>query len=159
VRLDGHDRRVGSRTFELSTTVPASPGRSIDFLMDLGAHRGLHPFLVSAEVVSEGSGPDGPWWDWRVHERPPLGPWHYSLRFPAHLVRTGPATMRSRVRAAPGCRLESTTQAVAVTGGTRLVEQTEVFAPPPLLGYIERQARAAHTRTYERLPAELSAGS
>jgi hypothetical protein len=154
----GHHRYVGSRTFHVSTTVSVSPGRAIDFLMDLGSHRGLHPFLVSAEIVSEGSGPDGPWWDWKVHERPPLGPWHYSVRFPAYLVRTGPAAMRSRVRAAPGCRLESTTEGVAVDSGTRLVEQTVVFAPPLLLSYVERQARAAHTRTYERLPAELSVG-
>ena len=138
--------------------MPASPGRSIDFLMDLGRHRGLHPFLVSAEVVSQGSGPDGPWWEWRVHERPPLGPWRYSIRFPAHLVRTGPAAMRALVRAAPGCRLESTTHATSVDGSTRLVEQTVVTAPWPLLGYLERQARAAHARTYERLPAELSVG-
>jgi hypothetical protein len=150
---------VGSRSFQLATTVPVSPARAIDFLMDLGSHRGLHPFLVTAEIVSEGSGPDGPWWDWRVHERPPLGPWHYSVRFPAHLVRTGPTTMRSRVRAAPGCLLESTTQGEAVGGGTRLVEHTEVLAPPLLLAYIERHARAAHTRTYERLPQELAGPS
>ncbi len=138
--------------------MPGTPERAIDFLVDLGRHRGLHPFLVSAEIVAEGSGPDGAWWDWRVHERPPLGPWHYSIRFPAHLVRTGPATMRSRVRAAPGCRLESTTRAVAVAGSTHLVEETVVSAPRLLLGYMEREARAAHTRTYARLPAELSVG-
>ena len=38
--------------------------------MDLDHHHGLHPFLVSAEVVAHGDGDDGAWWDWTVLERP-----------------------------------------------------------------------------------------
>jgi hypothetical protein len=60
--------------------------------------------------------------------------------------------MSVRVRVAPGCRLRSTTRAEAVDAGCRLVEQTAVTAPWPVLGYMTRQGEAAHKRTYSLLP-------
>ena len=144
------------RSFTLSTSVAVGPERAVDFLMDLEHHHGLHPFLVSATVVSSGQSPDGPWWDWRVLERPALGPVHYPIRFPARLVRTSPTSIQGHVRAAPGCRLTTTTLATRLAGGTRVMESTVVRAPKPLLGYMADQAETAHRRTYERLAEELA---
>ncbi|MFI8526261.1 hypothetical protein ACIGB8_17510 [Promicromonospora sukumoe] len=144
--------------FELTTSVPVGPHAAIDFLTDLTRHQGLHPYLVSADVVAEGTGPDGPWQEWRVVERPRLGPLRYTIRFPARVVRDGD-TMTSSVRAAPGCTLRTVTRATPAGDGdgtsTLLTETTEVIAPWPVAGYMTRQARAAHERTFALLPGEL----
>ncbi len=136
--------------------MPAAPEAVVDFLMDLDRHRGLHPFLVSAEVVAHGVGEAGPWWEWRVLERPRLGPVRYPIRFPARLVRTSPTSMESWVGAAPGCVLRSVTSAaVEGDGSTSVVERTRVSAPRPAVAYMERQARTAHQRTFGLLPTAV----
>ena len=147
---------MATRSFELTTTVPVAPEDAIDFLVDLTRHRGLHPFLVSAEVVTSGVDADGPWTDWRVVERPPLGPFRYSIRFPARMRRTSPSSMTGDVRAAPGCTLLTATEATADGTGSVLRESTVVSAPWLLLGYMTREARRAHARTYSLLPSELA---
>ncbi len=143
---------MGSRRFEVVTTLPVVPEAAIDFLMDLNRHLGLHPFLAAVTVVGTGTSPDGPWWDWMVEERPTVGPFRYRLRFPTRTTRTSATSMGVRVRVAPGCRLHSTTRAEAVDGGCRVVEQTAVTAPWPALGYMTREGEAAHARTYSLLP-------
>jgi hypothetical protein len=149
---------VTTLRFELTTSVAVGPSAAIDFLTDLTRHRGLHPYLVSADVVAEGTGPDGPWQEWRVVERPRLGPLRYTIRFPARVVRDGD-TMTSSVRAAPGCTLRTVTRATPAGdddgAGALLTETTEVTAPWPVAGYMTRQARAAHERTFALLPGEL----
>jgi hypothetical protein len=149
---------MGGRRFEVSTSLGCTPERAVDFLMDLDRHRGLHPFLESATVTDSGTGPDGEWWDWRVVERPRVGRWRYRIRFRARMTRTSPTTMTAVVRAAPGCWLRSWTSAEAADGGCRLVETTEVAAPWPVLGYMARTGRAAHERTYSRLPGAAGLG-
>jgi DNA-binding transcriptional LysR family regulator len=146
---------MGRRVFEVSATVPVGPSAVVDFLMDLTRHRGLHPFLVSASVAATGTSSEGPWWEWRVEERPRLGPVRYRLRFPARLTRTSSASMTAVVRAGPGCSLCSTTTARADGDGCRVVETAEVTAPWPVLGYMARQGEAAHVRTFARLPEVL----
>ena len=139
----------------MSVAVPGSPEAAIDFLMDLNRHMGLHPFLTSVTVVGTGTSPEGLYWDWSVEERPTVGPFRYRLRFPTRMTRTSATSMTAMVRAAPGCRLRSTTRAYTADGGCRLVEQTEVTAPWPVLGYMARQGEAAHRRTYSLLPRAL----
>jgi hypothetical protein len=146
---------VTTRSFELTTSVPVGPHVAIDFLTDLTRHRGLHPYLVSAEIVASGTGPDGPWQDWRVVERPRLGPLRYTLRFPARVERSADDVMTSAVRAAPGCTLRTVTRATSAPDGAVLTETTEVTAPWPVAGYMTGQARTAHERTFALLPAEL----
>ncbi|HEV6955252.1 MAG TPA: SRPBCC family protein [Promicromonospora sp.] len=148
---------MATRRFELTARVPVPPDAAIDALADLTRHAGLHPFFVSAQVVGTGSGPDGPWQDWRVVERPPLGPLRYRLRFGARVARPDARTMVTAVRAAPGCTLRTTTQA-APDGdgdGAILTETTHVTAPLAVVGYMARQARVAHERVLARLPGHL----
>lgn len=145
---------MGRRRFTVSAVVAAPPAAALDFLADLHRHRGLHPFLVSAEVVAEGDD----WREWQVHERPRLGPLGYSVRFRARLVRTRPDRLLGQVRLPPGVRLDSDTTATVVPAGTRLVETTDVVAPGPLLGYVARNAERAHARTFALLPGELASG-
>jgi hypothetical protein len=147
---------VATRTFDLTTTVGVTPTATIDFLLDLNRHRGLHPYLQSATVVETGSDAAGPWSQWDVVERPRLGPFRYSIRFPARMQRTSSTSMLGTVRAAPGCYLTTVTTAVEVDGQTQLSETTTVTAPWLLVGYMSSQARIAHTRTYSLLPAELA---
>jgi hypothetical protein len=152
---------VATRSFDLTTTVPVAPETAIDFLVDLARHHGLHPYVVSAEVVARGDGADGTWHDWRVVERPRAGPFRYTIRFPARMTRTSPTSMRGDVTAAPGCTLITTTQASgsaasAAQQETTLHETTVVTAPLPLVGYMTRQARLAHARTFSLLPTELA---
>ena len=148
---------MATRTFELATHVDVEPEAVIDLLVDLTRHRGIHPFVVSAEVVAEGDDSEGSWQDWRVVERPRLGPFRYTIRFPARMRRTTPTSMVGTVRAAPGCSLITTTAAIRGDDGTEVHETTTVTAPRLLLGYMTSQARVAHARTYSLLPAELAA--
>jgi hypothetical protein len=146
---------MATRSFELTTTVPVPPAAAIDFLVDLSRHHGLHPYVVVAEVVASGEDEAGSWQDWRVVERPRLGPFRYTIHFPARMTRTSPSSMRGDVTAAPGCTLVTTTSAVAEGASATLHETTVVRAPLPLVGYMTRQARLAHARTFSLLPGEL----
>lgn len=162
---------MSRRSFTLTTTVPGSPEAAVDFLADLAAHRGLHAYLESAQVVGHGSSDEGEWVDWRVVERPRLGPLRYRIRFPARMVRTSPTTLVGRVVAAPGCTLVTTTTATLLSGsrsgpgadlsdvepaGVELREVCEVSAPWPVVGYMTRHARIAHERTYALIADELA---
>ena len=162
---------MATRSFELTATVPVAPEAAIDFLVDLERHRGLHPYVVSAVVVASGTDAAGSWHNWRVVERPRFGPFRYTITFPARMTRTSPTSMRGDVTAAPGCTLVTTTQASSSTASgpshettphettlheTTLHETTVVTAPLPLVGYMTRQARLAHARTFSLLPTELA---
>lgn len=147
---------MATQTFELTTTVPVTAEAAIDFLVDLRRHHGLHPYVVTAEIVAHGVDADGTWNVWRVVERPRLGPFRYTIRFPARMTRTSPTSMRGDVIAARGCTLTTTTHATPSGAGAELHEVTVVTAPRPLIGYMTRQARLAHARRFEVLPAELS---
>lgn len=149
---------MATRSFELTASVVAEPQAAIDFLMDLARHRGLHPYLASADVVAAGTDEGGPWTQWRVVERPRLGPLRYSIGFPARMQRTSDSSMIGTVRAAPGCYLRTVTHADRVEERTVLTEVTTVTAPRLLLGYMTSQARLAHARTYSLLPRELTNG-
>lgn len=149
---------MAQRYFELSTVVPVSPEEAIDFLTDLRRHKGLHPYLAEAQVVEEGDSVDGHWQQWRVHERPRLGPIRYSIRFGARLTRTSPTSFTSWVLVAPGCTIEAGTVATesSTPGASVVDERAMVRAPGLLLGYMASQAELAHTRTFTRLPEALS---
>ena len=85
--------------------MPGDPEAAVDFLADLPRHVGLHPFLVSATVVA--SGHDGGGALVGLRDRRAAAPrrLRYTMRFPVHVVRTSPTSVRSDVRALPGCRL------------------------------------------------------
>lgn len=153
----GHDGAVATRTFVLDTLVDATPEAAIDFLAQLDRHRGLHPYLQEAERVGRGTAPDGDWVEWRIVERPRLGPFRYTIRFPARVTRTSATSMASSVRAAQGCTLVSLTAASPTDAGTRVSETVTVTAPGLLVDYMHRQALLAHKRTYSLLPRELAA--
>lgn len=97
---------MAQRTFELATVAPVEPEAAIDFLTDLTRHRGLHPYLVDARITEHGDSDAGPWNQWRVHERPRLGPFRYSIRFGARLTRTSACcrTSSPEASAAEGLR-------------------------------------------------------
>jgi len=147
---------VPERVIDLSTTVPTTPAVVLDFLLDLNRHHGLHPFLVRAEVVDEGVSPEGEWRQWQVLERPKLGPLRYPISFGARLTRTSETSFRTDVRAAPGCTISATTDAVESPDGCRVTERAVVRAPRLLLGYMAGQAGTAHARTFRLLPTALA---
>jgi hypothetical protein len=146
---------MSTRAFELATRVPVSPEAAIDFLGDLAAHRGMHPYLVEARVIESGVDDGVPWDDWRIVERPRIGPLAYTIRFPARMRRTSATTMTGDVLAAPGCRLVTSTRAEADGTGALVTESTVVTAPALLVGYMAKHARLAHERTYSLLAEEL----
>ncbi|WP_127504197.1 SRPBCC family protein [Actinoplanes solisilvae] len=147
---------MATRTFELTTQVEAPPEVVLDFLTSFDRHRGLHPYLVSATVVDEGTGGEGPWRDWRVVERPRLGPIRYTIRFAARVTRTSDMSFRTDTGAGPGVLLAVAMTVTPNDQGTLVRETTTVTAPGPLIGYVTRQARAAHARVFRLLPAEVA---
>ena len=147
---------MATRTFDLEATVGVPPAEAIDFLTQLDRHHGLHPYIQGAERTAHGSDDEGPWVEWEVVDRPKLGPFPYTIRFPSRVTRISLSSYVSRVKAAPGCTLEIRAHASVTDAGTRVVETVVVSAPRPLVGYMTRQALLAHTRTFELLPGELS---
>lgn len=132
-----------------------SPTAVIDFLAELSRHRGIHPYLESAVVVQTGMDASGAWTEWRVVERPRLGPLRYRIRFGARMIRSTASSLVGVVHAAPGCDLTTSTRAVRTADRTVVTESTTVTAPLPLVGYMTAQARIAHTRTFALLSREL----
>lgn len=147
---------MATRTFDVEATVGVPPAEVIDFLTQLDRHHGLHPYIQGAERTAHGSDDEGPWVEWEVVDRPKLGPFPYTIRFPSRVTRISLSSYVSRVKAAPGCTLEIRAHASVTDAGTRVVETVVVSAPRPLVGYMTRQALLAHTRTFELLPGELS---
>ncbi|HSN10550.1 MAG TPA: hypothetical protein VLS51_00375, partial [Propionibacteriaceae bacterium] len=145
------------RTFELRTAVPVPPEAAVDFLSDLARHRGLHPYLAEGVVTGRGRSDNGEWTQWRVRERPRLGPFRYSISFGARLTRTSPTSFDAYVLAAPGCTIHSSTEASpGDEPGTALVrERSIVTAPRLLLSYMAHHAEIAHARTFRLLPDVL----
>lgn len=152
----GQNEPVATRSFVLDALVPVAPETAIDFLAQLDRHRGLHAYLQSAEIVDRGSDASGEWTQWRIVERPRLGPFRYTIRFPARVTRTSPTSLRSSVIAAPGCTLVSTTEADMTDAGGRVSETVTVSAPWMLVAYMHRHALLAHRRTYAALPGVLA---
>lgn len=153
--LPRHDGGVVTRTFDVETAVSVAPRAVIDFLLRLDQHRGLHAYVQRAEPAASGVTEEGAWTDWRVSETPRFGPFRYTLRFRARMTRTSTTSLTGRVRPAPGCLLTTHTTAIARNGGTHVTESVTVSAPWPLVGYVQRQARIAHTRMFELLPQAL----
>lgn len=149
---------MAQREFELTTVLQVGPEAAIDFLTDLTRHRGLHPYLVDAYITVHGTSDAGPWAEWRVHERPALGPLRYSIRFGARLTRTSPSSFSSWVLAAPGCTIDAVTSARPgeAPGTCVLDERAVVTAPAPLVAYMSHHAELAHARTFQRLPDVLA---
>jgi hypothetical protein len=147
---------VVHRSFELSAVVDVPPEQAVDVLVDLSAHLGLHPLLVSATVLGAGRSAEGDWVRWALEDRLGAGPLRVPFRYEALLTRTSPTSFTSDVRPAPGSRLRGSTTAADHPSGTLLIERTEVTGPRPLVGYTTRQARVAHERTYGLLPGLLS---
>ena len=146
---------MATRTFDLETSVAVAPDEAIAFLLRLDRHPGLHPYFTRAEIVAEGSDAVGPWTEWTVTETSRIGLFSYPLRFPARTIRTSGTSMTSVVRPARGCRLDITARAAGIAGGARITEHVAVSAPPPLLGYLTRQANFARGRLFERLSDAL----
>lgn len=153
---------MSRRSFALRTSVPCTPEAALDFLADLAAHRGLHPYLESATKVGRAAEGFRTTERWRVVERPRLGRLRYRIRFTAQMSRMSPTVLLGHVVAAPGCTLDTTTIATSVAGATDGTVETElhetciVVAPWPLVGYMTRHALAAHQRTYLLLPGEIA---
>lgn len=148
---------MAKRAFELSSVVPVTPEAVVDFLTDLTRHRGLHPYLAEAHVTERGRSEAGDWAQWRVRERPRLGPFRYSISFGARLTRTSTTSFDAYVLAAPGCTIHSSTQASpGDEPGTAVVrEHSLVTAPLLLLSYMAHHAEIAHARTFRVLPDVL----
>jgi hypothetical protein len=119
---------VAIRTFELTTAVPRAPEAVIDFLEDLSRHRGLHPYLVSADVVA------------RMHRN--------SATSMSGDVRAAPGCSLRTTTVA-------TAQPEPASAST-VHEVTVVTAPWLVIGYMTRQAQLAHARTFSLLPRELA---
>lgn len=149
---------MARRTFQLRTTLPVDPVAAIEHQVGLAAHVGVHPYVRGVEVRAQGSDGEHQWVDYRVHERPTAFGIPYNFRFPVRMIRLSPTAFRSHVRAAPGCRLLIESSAAPAPGGCTLSEEVLVEAPLPLVGYVARRARQAHTQAYARLPEVLTGG-
>lgn len=135
---------MATRTLSLTTRLDHDPVVVLDFLAALDRHHGLHPFLQSAVLVRD----EPPVQEWEVVEKPG----RYRVRFRATLTRVTPTELHSDVDVMRGVRLRMVTS----MSGSTLTEHTTVSAPRPLIGYVTRQARVAHERTFSRLAGALS---
>jgi hypothetical protein len=112
---------------------------------------------VQAEQVTSGTDGDGHQFiDFMITERPALGPFRYTIKFPTRIVFTARHEFTSDVRAALGTHLVNVMRCVSEGNGTRITETVTVNAPWVTMAYVKRQAYIAHKRTFDLLPAVLS---
>lgn len=143
-------------SFMLATYAPVEPAFALAFLSDLSNHHDLHPFLVRADIVATYHNAQGQQVrQYRIIERPRLGPLRYTISFRADLTIVDESSYASEVWAALGTRLRNRMECAAEGAGTRIRETVEVEAPRLTLSYVRRQAHAAHARTLRLLPEVL----
>ena len=125
--------------------IPAPPGEVRAYYADLKNLAGVHPLIVSVNLISESVTDGAHETTYRIKDRVPVGfvtvPASYTaiMRVPAE----GPVT--SQAVQFPGIRLQARVSFDPVEGGTRLTESIQICAPRPLLGLTVRGAVAAHT--------------
>ena len=147
---------MSQASFELSAVVNADVETAFQFLSDLNNHRHLHPYFEKAEQIATDIDADGQRFiDFMITERPRLGPFRYTIRFPTRMVFTDQHEFRSYVRAALGTNLVNVMKVKQEGNGTRITEHVVVRAPWLTIHYVKQQAYLAHKRTFDLLPSVL----
>ncbi len=139
---------MATRTFDLTTHVPAAPEAVATFLTALDRHQGLHPYLVGATVVEEGVDSDGPWQLWSVTERPPVGPFRYTIKFVARLTRISATSWRTETTTWPGIQLSTETTVAPSAEASSATTDEATVAP---------SAEASDTTVHGATPVAPSA--
>jgi hypothetical protein len=142
--------------FELSTFVDTDLETTFQFLSDLNNHRYLHPYFVQAEQISSRQDSGGNLIkEFVITERPRLGPFRYTIKFPTKMTITVHHEFTSEVHAAFATHLVNSLKCESENNGTRVVETVIIHAPWLTIRYVKRQAYIAHKRTFDLLPSAL----
>lgn len=142
--------------FELSTFVNIDIDIAFRFLCDMNNHKHLHPYFVRAEQVSSQMDALGnPIYEFMITERPRLGPFRYTIKFPTTMTFTAPHQFKSEVRAAFQTHLLNTMRCEREKQGTRITETVDIRAPGLTIRYVKQQAYIAHKRSFDLLPSVL----
>jgi hypothetical protein len=142
--------------FELSTLVSTDVETTFHFLADLNNQRHLHPYFVQADEISSGKDSAGNLIkEFVITERPRLGPFRYTIKFPTTMTITGHHEFTSEVHAALGTHLVNRMRCESENTGTRVIETVTIHAPWLTIRYVKRQAYIAHKRSFDLLPSAL----
>jgi hypothetical protein len=142
---------VAEARFEQAVDLRASPEVVHAFLLDLHHHRDLHPLIERIEDLPPA--PERPAARrYRVIDRFRFGPVSFRTAYVTELEDVSTSEIRGRAWQSPGIEV-ATHYAIAPApgGGTRLREECVLSAPSLMVGFVRRQAEAAHRATFAKL--------
>jgi carbon monoxide dehydrogenase subunit G len=143
--------------FEQTIDVRVPPEAVHTFLTDLHRYRALHPLIERIEDLP--SAPERPGARrYRVIDRLRFGPLRFRTAYIAEVEPTSPTEVHGTAWQNPGVEVHTRYRVSPSPEGTTLREEAVVKAPCLLLGYVRRQARAAHRETLEKLKTHLERG-
>ena len=140
--------------FQHAIELRVPPETLLSFLSDLHHHRDLHPLIERIEDLPPA--PERPAARrYRVVDRLRLGPLRFRTTYVAELEPASASEIRGTAWQSPGVEVHTRYRVTPAPEGTRLCEDAIVKAPRLLLGYVRRQAEAAHRETLAKLKAHL----
>jgi len=137
--------------------IAAPRARLHAFVCDLHNLRSLHPLIVRVEDLP----PDAARPEVRRHrilDHIALGPLRLPARYLAEIGPVGEDAIRAEAWQSPGIHLETLYRLRARGDASLLTERVRVDAPRWLLGFVMRQASAAHRETLSRMQALFARG-
>lgn len=150
-------RGVAEAKFEQSIDIAVPPRVVHSFLGNLHHYRALHPLIERVEdLAPTRERPDAH--RYRVTDRMRFGPFRYRFAYVAELEATSSTEVRGTAWQEPGIEVRTRYRVAPVGSGTRLHEDASIQAPRLLLGFVRRQAEAAHRETLAKLKVRLEEG-
>ena len=128
----------------ISEEIPAAPDAVRDFYVDLDNIKGLHPLVVSVDVLSHEQTSGGYHTTYRVRDRIPLGPVSLGIAYWARVEVPSGGDVVTEARQFPAVRLAGTVSFRSIQTGTLLTERLHIAAPRLLAELTQRQAVDAH---------------
>lgn len=142
--------------FDQSVTIAAPPERILALIAAISELGTYHPLIVGVvEDPPDTSAFGTPRRNYRVTDRLPVGPFRTRFTYRATVTTTPDGRLYTEAFQSPGVHLITWYECAATGEATRLMEHCTVQAARLLLGFVRRQAQAAHGVMLQQMQAHL----
>jgi hypothetical protein len=142
-------------TFRYSVDAGVDRAAAIRLFSDFSRHAELHPLIVEVREVRPA--PEGVVRRYKIEDRMPLGPFHFSITYTADVLRVAEDRIVTVARQRPATTVHNETRLSLVAERLRADVEITLTAPTLLFRYAFRQAERAHTEFAARLAKALNA--
>lgn len=147
---------MAQREFEQMVHIEAAPVAVRAHLASFEHHNAIHPMIVSVRELDPRTAADGlPLRRYAITDRMRLGPLTLRFTYLATTYETDDGELISDAYQRPRVHLRNSTKCLVSGTGTLVRERVTVEAPRPLVGFVLRQAQAAHQAMLANLKSLL----